>query len=88
MINETKNMNVPLKIKSLFLSLIKAEPYDKIMAAAISMIPVIPESIFNKLPHMKDNKYEITTTRIITAIVLFRILIKSDEVSKPPLWES
>lgn len=85
-ISEMKNMNVPLNMKSLLFSLIKAEPYDKIIAAPISMIPVIPESIFRRFPHMKLKRYETITTKIITAMVLFKIIIRMDEESKmPPL---
>ncbi len=53
-INEIKNTNVPLTTKSLFLSVYKDKPYESINATTSSIKPLIPASIFNKLPAMKD----------------------------------
>ena len=51
-----KNMNVPLIIKSVLLSVNRLKPYDKKSATMISIRPEIPESILNTLLHKNANK--------------------------------
>ena len=63
-----KNMNVPIIIKSVLLSVNRLKPYDKKSATIISIRPEIPESILNTLLHKNANKYDITTTRRIRTI--------------------
>ena len=49
-------MNVPLTIKSLFLTVINDKPYDKTKATIISINPVIPASILKRLLKMNDKR--------------------------------
>jgi hypothetical protein len=53
-INETKNTNVPLTMKSLFLSVYKDRPYESNRATIISINPLIPASILKRLPAMNE----------------------------------
>ena len=87
MINEMKNMNVPFTMKSEFLSAYNDNPQDKSKATSISINPVIPESIPNKLPAMNEIRYETTTTtKIIT--IGFLIRVKNNELEAKLFLES